>query len=91
LAIEPLSNGGCGSYSMPSWIALATSALAICAANHSAMSIPADTPAAVTTLPCGTTRRSRRTASWALNCGCPPGRRVNSTSWRATARASSPP
>jgi hypothetical protein len=48
LAIEPLSNGGCGSYSMPSWIALATSALAICAANHSAMSIPADTPAAIT-------------------------------------------
>ena len=30
---EPLSNGGCGSYSMPSWIACATSSPAICAAS----------------------------------------------------------
>ena len=55
-AVEPLSNGGCGSYSMPSWIAWASSAPAIRAASVSAMSMPADTPAAVITLPCLTTR-----------------------------------
>src|SRR4029453_16893868 len=51
LAAEPLSKGGCGSYSMPSWIALATSSPAIWAASHRAMSIPADPPAAGTIPP----------------------------------------
>ena len=56
LATEPLSNGGCGSYSMPSWIACAISSPATCAARRNAMSIPDDTPAAVMILPCSTTR-----------------------------------
>jgi len=55
---EPEPNGGSGSYSIPSWIALATSSPAIRAASRSAMSIPAETPAAVITLPCTTTRRA---------------------------------
>ena len=57
LSTEPASNGGCGSYSMPSWIAWATSGPAIFAASTRPMSIPEDTPAAVMTLPCSTTRR----------------------------------
>lgn len=55
---EPARNGGWGSYSIPSWIDCATSSPAMRAASVSAMSIPDDTPAAVTTLPCTTTRFS---------------------------------
>ena len=53
---DPVSNGGSGSYSMPSWIAWATSSPAISRGQVSAMSMPDDTPAAVTILPCSTTR-----------------------------------
>ena len=60
--VEPESNGGSGSYSMPSWIALATSSWVIRATSVRAMSIPEDTPAAVTILPCSTTRLSVGTA-----------------------------
>ena len=56
VATEPAVNGGCGSYSMLSWIARATSSPAIRAASVRAMSIPEDTPAEVMTLPCSTTR-----------------------------------
>src|SRR4051794_4047678 len=59
LAVEPESNGGCGSYSIRSWIACATSSPAMRAASVSAMSMPDDTPADVTTLPCSTTRWDR--------------------------------
>ena len=54
---EPESNGGCGSYSMPSWIACATSGPAIFASEDEGHVDPDDTPAAVITLPCSTTRR----------------------------------
>ena len=57
-AVEPVSNGGRGSYSIRSWIACAASSPAIRAASVSAMSMPDDTPADVTTLPCSTTRSS---------------------------------
>ena len=57
LSSEPESNGGCGSYSMPSWTPCANSSPAMRAASVSAMSMPDDTPAAVTILPCSTTRR----------------------------------
>jgi hypothetical protein len=53
---EPARNGGCGSYSIPSWMAWATSSPAMRAARVSAMSMPDETPAAVMTLPCSTTR-----------------------------------
>jgi hypothetical protein len=46
----PESNGGCGSYSMHSWMTFARSGPAIWAASHSPRSMPADTPAAVTIL-----------------------------------------
>ncbi len=42
-----------------------------------------------------TSRSGRRSAApaaiWTLNCDCPPPRRVNSTSWRATSSATAPP
>ena len=47
VAGEPARNGGCGSYSMPSWMAWATSSPAMRAASVSAMSMPDETPAAV--------------------------------------------
>ena len=53
---EPVSCGGSGSYSIPSWIACATCSPAIRSARCSAMSIPEETPAAVITLPRSTTR-----------------------------------
>src|SRR6266542_3479591 len=53
---EPASKGGCGSYSRASWMPRATSSPATRAASRNAMSIPEDTPAAVITLPCSTTR-----------------------------------
>src|SRR4051812_674614 len=48
---EPASNGGWGSYPIPSCIACAPSAPAGRSARTSAMSIPAETPAAVMILP----------------------------------------
>ena len=48
---EPASIGGCGSYSMPSWMAWATSTPASSMASVNAMSMPADTPAPVRFLP----------------------------------------
>ena len=50
LRMWPESNGGCGSYSMVSWIASACSRPAISLANQR-KSIPAETPAAVMILP----------------------------------------
>src|ERR1700726_1146900 len=44
----PESNGGCGSYSIASWIAFARLSPPIWPASHSARSSPADTPALVT-------------------------------------------
>ena len=58
LSGEPESNGGSGSYSISSWIVFAKSSPAIFARSVSPMSIPDETPAAVMTLPCSTTRRS---------------------------------
>ena len=49
---------------MPSWIARAVGSPAIHAASESAMSIPADTPAAVTTVPARTTRRETGSAPY---------------------------
>jgi hypothetical protein len=48
--------GGWGSYSMPSWMACAVASPAIRPARAKAMSMPEDTPAAVTYLPSKTTR-----------------------------------
>src|SRR4051794_3913154 len=59
---EPASKGGSGSYSIPSWIACATSSPASSRTSSSAMSIPDATPAAVTYLPSTTTRRSAGSA-----------------------------
>ena len=53
---EPQSNGGSGSYSNRSWIALAVWSSAIVAARVRLMSMPADTPAAVMYFPSRTTR-----------------------------------
>ena len=47
----PESNGGAGSYSMPSWIARAAVSPAISAATLRAKSMPDVTPPAVITLP----------------------------------------
>src|SRR5712691_11334241 len=47
VAGDPAENGGCGSYSIPSWMAWATSSPAMRAASVSAMSMPDDTPGAV--------------------------------------------
>src|SRR5947207_2728977 len=73
---DPVSNGGAGSYSMPSWMPRATSSPAMRATSRSAMSMPADTPAAVIIFPCSTTRSetgvapnsrsSSRTAQWVV-------------------------
>src|SRR4029077_19994262 len=54
--VDRLAQGGCGSYSIPSWIACAMSSPATRAASVNAMSMPDDTPAAVMILPCSTTR-----------------------------------
>ena len=82
---SPLSNGGCGSYSIPSWIACATCSPAIRAASVSAMSIPDDTPAAVITLPCShdaaVDRESRRARG---------ARRAPASAWSPRARRGSP-
>lgn len=43
----PESNGGCGSYSIANWIALARPSPPISPASQSARSSPADTPALV--------------------------------------------
>lgn len=48
---EPASNGGFGFYSNPSWIASAIRRSANSDARYKAMSMPAETPADVTTLP----------------------------------------
>ena len=48
---QTAANGGSGSYSTPSWMARATSSPLMRAARASAMSIPAETPAAVMILP----------------------------------------
>ena len=48
----------------PSWIALATSSCVSLAASVSAMSIPAETPAAVITLPSSTTRSATGSAPY---------------------------
>src|SRR5688500_3103414 len=52
---EP-ANGGCGSYSIPSWMPWATVSPASRAARRKAISMPAETPAAVMILPSTTTR-----------------------------------
>src|SRR4051812_43435433 len=49
LAGEPASNGGCGSYSMASWIIWAISGPFMWSSRTSAMSMPLETPAAVMT------------------------------------------
>ena len=54
---DPASNGGWGSYSMASCTAWAASGPYSSSVSRSAMSMPEDTPAAVMTLPCSTTRR----------------------------------
>ena len=61
----PESNGGCGSYSMDSWMALALASPAMRPASHSPRSMPADTPAQVTVLSSADTMRSSLT-------GCAP-------------------
>ena len=58
LGVPAASRGGCGSYSMSSCVACAYSVPAIFSVSASAMSIPAETPAAVATLPANTTRSS---------------------------------
>src|SRR5271168_2089197 len=62
----PESNGGCGSYSMASWMTFARPSPPIFAASHSPRSMPADTPAHVTILffaaPSAATMRSSPTA-----------------------------
>ena len=47
LAVEPLSNGGCGSYSIISWHASAAVRSTSSSTSRNAMSMPLDTPAAV--------------------------------------------
>ena len=56
LSGEPASKGGCGSYSIASWRASATSRPCTRSVRARAMSIPADTPAPLMWLPCQTTR-----------------------------------
>ena len=58
LDMWPLSNGGCGSYSMDNWMTFARSSPPIWPASHKARSMPADTPALVTIWPSCTTRSS---------------------------------
>ena len=58
LAGEPESNGGWGSYSMPSCTAWATTGPCRRSSNVKAMSMPADTPAPVMILPRSTTAPS---------------------------------
>ena len=61
----PESNGGCGSYSIDSWMALALASPPIWPASHSPRSMPAETPAQVTMRSSARTMRSSPT-------GCAP-------------------
>lgn len=54
LAGEPALRGGRGPYSMPSWMRWAASSPETRTARASAMSIPAETPAAAAYLPSNT-------------------------------------
>src|SRR6201988_866211 len=54
----PESNGGCGAYSIVSWMALAFASPTTCPASPNPRSMPAETPAQVTMLPSWTIRSS---------------------------------
>jgi hypothetical protein len=89
---DPAVSGGCGSYSIMSWMACAAGVPAIRPESPSAMSMPADTPAAVTYLPSMTTRsltgRAPNSRSRSRCSQCEVARRPSSSP--AAARISDP-
>src|SRR5690606_15231238 len=65
---DPAEYGGRGSYSIPNCTVCANRSPSIRPASPSAMSIPADTPAALTYLPSSTTRSRTGTTPCSANC-----------------------